>query len=158
MSLIEEALKHLERLVDLNLNRPELKLGKLDLNTGPPSSANFPVDILPDSRTLYFEGRDQCLLDIATYFISGQTERNQLLIYSICGIGGVGKTELALRYSKQYAEEYDARLWVRADSPESLRLGFTRIAIELGLPEAKVDGDPDHNLALVLHWFRVSGM
>jgi hypothetical protein len=96
---------------------------------------------------------------MATYFWKGEIDKRELSIYSICGIGSVGKTELALEYAKQHSLEYDAIFWIGAEEAESLLQGFTKIALELGLPDAKIGSDPSLNLlALVHHWFRVTGV
>lgn len=91
---------------------------------------------------------------ITRYFMKGEVDKDGLYIYSICGIGGIGKTELALRYAKLHSAAYDAIFWVGAESVESLRQGFTRIALELGLPGSRIDGNPDHHLTLVHLWLR----
>jgi hypothetical protein len=57
----------------------------------------------------------------------------------------VGKTELALEYAKQHSLEYDAIFWIGAEEAESLLQGFTKIALELGLPDAKIGSDPSLN-------------
>ncbi|KAK3331560.1 P-loop containing nucleoside triphosphate hydrolase protein [Apodospora peruviana] len=115
----------------------------------------LPVVLLRHSvNTHQFVGRQDKLSDIAEYFDREEFHRDELPIYSICGIGGVGKTELALQYAKLHAHKYQAMLWAGAESIESLRQDFTKISMALGLAGARIDRDPDHNLALVHQWFR----
>ncbi len=38
----------------------------------------------------------------------------------ISGLGGIGKTQMALEYAYRYGAEYDAVLWVRADTALAL--------------------------------------
>jgi hypothetical protein len=52
------------------------------------------------------------------------------------GLGGVGKTQLAIEYAWKYLGDYDAVLWVKADSLEALDGGLAELASLLGLPEA----------------------
>jgi hypothetical protein len=54
----------------------------------------------------------------------------------IHGLGGVGKTELAVEYAWKHLREYNAVLWVRADSSPALDIGLAALAPVLGLPEA----------------------
>lgn len=59
----------------------------------------FLVSTLPDSKNT-FVGRERELLEIAEAF-----EHSGIVILN--GIGGIGKTELALRYAKKYRDQYD---------------------------------------------------
>ncbi len=44
------------------------------------------------------------------------------------GLGGVGKTQLAVAYAWNHLGGYEAVLWVRADSPETLDANLARLA------------------------------
>lgn len=53
---------------------------------------------------------------------------------SISGLGGIGKTQLALQYAKLYAQDYDNNiLWINAESLESLDSSFIKLASKLQL-------------------------
>jgi hypothetical protein len=123
----------------------------------PDSRAVFPIHLLLDSKTTVFVGRDEILAEMLRYFGHDAQARDELAVFTLCGLGGVGKSELAREYANRHKRELDAILWVGAETAASLRLAFTRIAIELRLDGARVDGDPTHNLQLVHHWFRVTG-
>lgn len=56
-----------------------------------------------------------------------------LSIFGIIGMGGVGKSELALRYFDTHLHSLDAVFWVAANTREQLSEGYTRIAKEVGL-------------------------
>ncbi|KAI0098054.1 hypothetical protein GGR51DRAFT_577299 [Nemania sp. FL0031] len=115
------------------------------------------LHLLPESRTSLFLGRDDILSDIDSYLGLPSRPRDKLAVYAMCGIGGVGKTEIAREYAHRNKGNFDAILWVGSESQESLRTGFTRIALELGLPGADLKAHPTHNLALVHRWLRVTG-
>lgn len=53
---------------------------------------------------------------------------------AVSGLGGIGKTALAIAYAHQYGAEYDYRLFCSADSLASLKAGYRAIASELALP------------------------
>jgi tetratricopeptide (TPR) repeat protein len=56
---------------------------------------------------------------------------------AIHGLGGVGKTQLAVEYAWKHLREYAAVFWVKADSPETLDASLAALSEVLGLPEAK---------------------
>ncbi|TLY48093.1 MAG: hypothetical protein E6K54_03835, partial [Gammaproteobacteria bacterium] len=65
---------------------------------------------------------------------------------SISGLGGVGKTQLALQYAKLYAQDYDHNvLWINAETKENLSFSFTKLARKLQL-ETKDRYGQDKNL------------
>ena len=70
---------------------------------------------------------------------------------SVHGLGGVGKTLLAVEFAHRHADDYDAVLWLAAENPTVLASAFADLARELHLPEAD---EPDQNVrtAAVLRW------
>src|SRR3954447_25642494 len=70
---------------------------------------------------------------------------------SVHGLGGVGKTLLAVEFAYRHADAYDAVFWLAAENPTTLAPAFAELARELALPEA---GEPDQNvrIAAVLRW------
>ncbi|MGW7516419.1 FxSxx-COOH system tetratricopeptide repeat protein [Streptomyces sp. NPDC054796] len=68
----------------------------------------------------------------------------------VCGTGGLGKTTLAAQAARQAEERGRAVFWVRWQN-DAARLAhdLTRIAQELGLPEARVDDARSGRAALV---------
>jgi hypothetical protein len=69
------------------------------------------------------------------------------------GLGGVGKTQLAVEYAWRHLGGYEAVLWVRADSPEALDANLAGLAQVLDLLEA---GEPRQNVKTdaVLNWLK----
>ena len=51
----------------------------------------------------------------------------------IHGLGGTGKTQLALKYVEEHGRNYDPVLWIDAKDPESVLSSFERCAEELQL-------------------------
>ena len=70
---------------------------------------------------------------------------------TIAGMGGVGKTRLTLEYAWKYCSEYSARLYVKADSPSSLRRNLAELAGTLQVP---VVASLDEQLQAVLNWLQ----
>ena len=57
-------------------------------------------------------------------------------ILALCGLGGMGKTQIALKYVFQNRAKYPVVLWAHADSRTKLAESFSRFAVELGLRDA----------------------
>lgn len=56
---------------------------------------------------------------------------------AISGLGGIGKTQLALEYAYRYQREYTAVLWVGAGTQPQLFKDFAHIATLLQVPESQ---------------------
>jgi tetratricopeptide (TPR) repeat protein len=102
------------------------------------------------SRNPYFTGRDEILEALHT-----QLRRNQAIALTqpsaLCGLGGVGKTQIALEYAYRHALDYSAVFWIGADTVESIISSLLHVASVLRLPE-RDDQDQQRVLAAVHHW------
>ncbi len=102
-----------------------------------PNSPRFPGALpgtwnVPHQRNPNFTGREELLTDLRTALTSGQ---HAALTQAISGLGGVGKTQLAIEYAYRYATEYDIVWWVRSEGPSTLAAEYAALATKLGLPE-----------------------
>jgi tetratricopeptide (TPR) repeat protein len=51
----------------------------------------------------------------------------------LLGLGGIGKTQLAVEYAHRYAGEYDLIWWIPADQPALVRAGVAALAPRIGI-------------------------
>ncbi len=86
---------------------------------------------IPFPRNLFFIGREDLLAQLHTQLQQGRTTA---LSQAISGLGGVGKTQLAVEYAYRFHQDYQAVLWAHAESTESLISSYTEIAMLLNLP------------------------
>jgi tetratricopeptide (TPR) repeat protein len=105
---------------------------------------------MPYARNPFFTGRENLLIGLDEHF---STEHVAALTqpYALSGLGGIGKTQLAVEYAYRYRERYRAIFWVRAASRDTLVADYVVIADLLHLPE-KNEQDQNAIVAAVRYW------
>ncbi|HET7640312.1 MAG TPA: hypothetical protein VFK47_16430, partial [Ktedonobacteraceae bacterium] len=92
---------------------------------------------IPYRRNPFFTGREDLLKQLHEHFIQTKTAAlTQPPAFT--GLGGIGKTQIAIEYAHRYRDEYKDVLWVNATSRETLIDGFVDIARLLALPTKDV--------------------
>lgn len=73
----------------------------------------------------------QALLPSNTKFVSSESE--SLRKFAICGLGGMGKTEIAIEFALRNKDAFDAIFWISAAESTKLDARYSQIAVRLGL-------------------------
>ena len=103
---------------------------------------------VPYARNQFFTGRDETLALLRTNL---ETSKRAGLTQALSGMGGVGKTQVAVEYAYRYRDQYRAVLWVSADTEITIKTSFVEIGVTLGLVDPN---DPDHRaVEAVKNWF-----
>ena len=85
-----------------------------------------------------FVGREQLLERLAGDQAAALTQTR-----AVHGLGGVGKTRLAVEFARRHRDDYDVVWWVRAEDEPTRLSDYAALAGALALPEAqKADGEP----------------
>jgi tetratricopeptide (TPR) repeat protein len=106
--------------------------------------------MLPYPRNPFFLGREGILDELHSCLESSRmTALSQP--QALFGLGGAGKTQVALEYAYRYAQDYQAVFWLRADNRAALVAGFLEMAQALQLPE-RDERDPISVVTAVKGW------
>jgi len=99
----------------------------------PPVSALPSIWNVPHNRNPNFTGREDMLEDLRAKLESGE----HAALTAISGLGGVGKTQLALEYAYRHAKDYELVWWVRSEKSEELAADYAALAPKIGIEEAR---------------------
>ncbi|HZO71991.1 MAG TPA: FxSxx-COOH system tetratricopeptide repeat protein [Ktedonobacteraceae bacterium] len=118
----------------------------------PPLSTYWNV---PYHRNSFFTGREDLLRLLFMQFQGHPIEEGPPII-ALSGLGGVGKTQLAIEYAYRHRSEYQAVLWVSADSPTMLLADFGNLTQVLHL-RGKDEQDQQQAIKAVQCWLTEQG-
>ena len=108
---------------------------------GGPLLSNLPA------RNPNFTGRDDLLDQLHRRLSPGQPAAVvQVQAQALHGLGGVGKTQLALEYAHRHTSDYELVWWVTAEPPAAIPGQLAALARRLGLPEAAEQAETVHAL------------
>jgi len=95
------------------------------MSVNPPTQTVLsPIWNVPFNRNPNFTGREKSLQYLYESFMGHDPAQRTQAIH---GLGGVGKTQLALEYAYRHRQEYAIVWWVRAEEPITLATDFLRL-------------------------------
>lgn len=104
-----------------------------------------------------FVAREEELVEMHR-LLFGHSNRTIVVLH---GLGGIGKTQLAIRYLTRHKEKYTSVFWLNATDEDSLKLSFRNVAVQIlkdhpstdMLADVDIDGDLDQVVDKVKDWF-----
>jgi hypothetical protein len=87
------------------------------------------------ARNRNFAGRETLLNELRSSLVAGRAAALTAATRQVAahGLGGTGKTQLAIEYAWRWASAYTRIIWVQAETPEALGHDFDALADKLGL-------------------------
>jgi tetratricopeptide (TPR) repeat protein len=116
-----------------------------------PRSAAKPIVLPYPSIGSLFKGRDEIMQRLhASRAGGGRTA----IVNALYGLGGIGKTRAAVEYAWAHQDDYEALLFVVAETPEALRRNVAGLAGTL-VPQLETTDDTAR-FASVVDWLRTN--
>jgi CO dehydrogenase nickel-insertion accessory protein CooC1 len=118
------------------LDRPVQAAASTGAHTGASGEPRFPGKIPPiwnvPVRNADFTGRGTVLEKLRDKLAGGGVA--VVVAQALYGLGGVGKTQLALEYAHRFMADYDLVWWVPSERAEQVSLALAELARKMGLP------------------------
>ncbi|MBW4652444.1 MAG: tetratricopeptide repeat protein [Kaiparowitsia implicata GSE-PSE-MK54-09C] len=111
-----------------------------------PLPAQSHIWMVPASRNPFYTGRKTLLAEMRTSLVAGQTT-------AFCGLGGMGKTQMAIEYIYRHRADYEVVLWVRAEQAGEFSSGLVEVAKALALPISQ-EQDETLIISAVKSWLK----
>jgi tetratricopeptide (TPR) repeat protein/nucleoside phosphorylase len=110
------------------------------------SQVYAPLWNVPFLRNPLFTGREEVLSLLQERFINSISQAQAL-----CGLGGIGKTQIAIEYIYRHLNRYEQIFWVNAATGHTLIADFASMARQLDL---SIDAEEEHGLLIkrMKHW------
>lgn len=84
------------------------------------------------ARNVAFTGRGVILHRLRSQLVGGSSAA--VLPQTLFGLGGVGKTQVALEYAHRFRADYDLVWWISAENTERVNAAYEELARRLGIP------------------------
>src|SRR3989440_2519440 len=114
------------------------------------STPSLPIWNVPHRRNPFFTGREEILAHLYTILRSSKAAA-LTQAQAISGLGGIGKTQVAVEYAYRYRDHYQAIFWINATSRDAISADFVILATLLDLPEQQ-EKDQDIVVRAVKRW------
>lgn len=120
-------------------------------------TSNLPCFMLSQFQNPDFIGREEVLALMDQKLLPRDTldsgDKQSTSFFALCGMGGIGKTDLAVEYAHSRRRHFGAIFWLEAGGISQLASDFGRIATALGLQTAEEADSLESNIEIAKAWF-----
>lgn len=120
------------------------------------AEVKLPCHMIPYGLNPRFFSRDH-EVDMVRKTLDPVQGHEKLRVMSIHGLGGVGKSQIALHYANTSMKTYDVIAWIPSETQVKMTQALSKLAKKLGLPKGD-DSEDDYQASLkVKDWLNGSG-
>ncbi|KAM0491754.1 hypothetical protein ACHAP8_010384 [Fusarium lateritium] len=130
-------------------------LQDLKIQNQPLSRSPTPCHVIPYSANPLFHGRKETLDKLAAHLI---VSRKQRASFAISGLGGVGKTQIALKFIYDNLDHYPVVLWMQSDNKQKLAESYAHAAKRLHIEPEDSGKDADAIATVLKTWLSESDL
>jgi len=102
-------------------------------------------------RNQDFVGREDILESLKQALLPSSSVASSM-IFVIHGLGGVGKSQVALEYAHRHKELYDHIFWMKAETAKSFSESYTKVLSQLDLANGQSFQDDERSISLLHDW------
>jgi hypothetical protein len=113
---------------DEPVNRTRVRPGRATTTSVPQVWGGVPP------RNKHFTGREDILVLVQRTL--GQHSQSALVPQALHGLGGIGKSQLAVEFAYRFQDDYQLVWWIQANDDRAIRRSLVSLAKRLGLPES----------------------
>ncbi|KAL6912530.1 hypothetical protein FSST1_010290 [Fusarium sambucinum] len=128
-------------------------LQDLKIQNQPQSRSPTPCHVIPYSANPLFHGRKETLDKLKAHLIVSRQKRAS---FAISGLGGVGKTQIALKFTYDNLDRYPIVLWMQADNKQKLAESYAAAAKRLHIEPEDSQKDADAISTVLKTWLSES--
>jgi tetratricopeptide (TPR) repeat protein len=109
--------------------------------------------VVPYPRNEGFVGRESFVGELHKPLLERRAQSPSTVLCQVMhGLGGVGKTQLAVKYAHDFAAEDDRVAWIRAETPSTIALGFSDLADKFLLGQGQEPARLDEKSRALRDW------
>ncbi len=110
-----------------------------------------PIWYVPYTRNSCFTGREE-ILNLLHERFHARPQAAWTQPHILSGLGGIGKTQIALEYAYQFGSDYQAVLWIRAEAYETFQRDCLALVELFQIPQTD-NSDSFLKKEAIKHWF-----
>ncbi|KAL9041418.1 MAG: hypothetical protein Q9214_004116 [Letrouitia sp. 1 TL-2023] len=121
-------------LEEVDVNRSIDSVVRILCESRQPKAPQVPLRSLAKRRPAsspLFTGRTHILAALELYFQERESGQHQRREFLLCGMGGAGKTQVAMKFAEMYHDRFENIFWADASNKETLERSYKEIAIRI---------------------------
>ena len=115
---------------------------------------HLPLFNIPFSRNGLFTGQQE-ILEVIHKNLVTKARSDRTSSYVLYGLGGVGKTQIAIEYSYRHQADFDIIYWLRADDYDTLLRSYLQLYNDPSFKAfSSLNLGDENNLEIVAKWIK----